>query len=204
MLKINRTERYLSPVLNTFPKTFVAEFNKAIHLLEGFYLYDVDYYKAKRWKEPKPFLFLKYKKDKDLKWFLQHARGSKWYQDDYPLDLSSKIGVLLKVPPDFHPAYDHFIKGSYSKMYTEAEQRKVGINPIRNGNVNMTWAVMNKDMVALDYYKEVIRVVYATNHTANNPEEYDIPPTINLEVLNWEKDIDYVKDYLKVRNYKPE
>lgn len=201
MLKINRTHLYLGNVLNTYPKTFINEFNHSVDSLEAFYIFDLAYYKAKKWEEPKTILFLQYKKSKKLGTFLKYLRKFRGYVDDYSLDLKNKIGVIIEIPEQFHKSVNPFLKGEYSKMYTESELNKIGIHPIHRGVVNTIYLICTHDPLALDHYKEAIYQVYNTRVTPDNPNEYDIPPRIDMECINWEENINLAKQ-LGLKNWK--
>lgn len=201
MLRINRTHLYLSNVLNTYPNTFINEFNKSINSLRAFYIFDLAYYKAKKWEKPDTILFLEYQKGKELGTFLRFLRKFKGYRDDYSIDLKSRVGVILDIPDEFKKSLVPFLNGEYSKMYTEKELTKIGIYPIKQGTVNTVYLVCTHNPQALDHYKEAVYQVYRSTRTPDVPNEYDIPPRIDMECLNWEENIDLAKK-LGLKNWK--
>jgi len=196
---LNRTKLYLSPVLNVFPETFIKEFNKVVNYLDGYFIYDLDYYKAKRWQKPVPVIFLKYRKS-GIKGFLKYVRSFSGYIDDYALDFDDQICIVLKIPTRYHQSFYDFLNGMYSLMYSKEDLKKVGIKPLHRGKANTVWLVCTKNILAIEYYKQVIKLAYSSDHYNPEPDEYDIPPRINHEVLNWKKDIKYIKDYLILTN----
>jgi hypothetical protein len=72
---------------------------------------------------------------------------------------------------------------------------------INNGEISIRYMVFNKLPEAIDYYTKVIQHTYNTSTIPEVINEYDIPPRIQHEVLNYDKDIDFVKQVLKLTNH---
>lgn len=190
--------RYLSPILNTYPKVFKSTLNKTKFNL---CVCDVDYYKSTK-KTFQFYLFLHFEYNDQL---IKICRDIRYFVDEYPMDLNDNYMIVLNIPEEFKSSYEHFCKGSYSKMYSRKQLDQIGIKQILNGNINNTWLVLTGDRLAYDQYCKVIKEVYKTNHypPIEEVKEFDIPPRINQEVLNFKNNIEWVKQNTPLKIYIP-
>lgn len=137
---INPTARFLTPILNSFNTTFLQHFNLVRNHLLGFAIGDVKYDKAKK-KNHKYLLFTAYSVNGSYDYtrkrflngkggrtaflnFLKQIRKSSYYYDDYIYDEKIHI-VVYNLPEKYNKAYDEFIKGKYSKMFSEEEIKEL-------------------------------------------------------------------------------
>lgn len=190
--------RYLSPILNTYPKLFQSTLNKNRFNLA---VCDVDYYKATK-KQFRNLLFLQTLYNTEL---ISVCRNIKYFVDEYPLDLSDKYIIVLDIPEEFDSSYESFLKGDYSKMYTREQLERIKIRQIVDGKINGTYLVLTANQMAYDEYCQVINIVYGTNHypMKEDIKEFDIPPRINQEVFNFKNNIDWVKENTPLKIYLP-
>lgn len=179
--------KYLSSILNTFPKVFCQEMNK-IKIL-GLAVYDVKYYKAKS-IEMQPYLFMLI--DYNQK-FITTCRQIRYLVDEYPYDLENLYVLVFKVPEQFETAYEQYLIGNYSQMYTKSQLKEIKIPPVWKGNINPVYLVLTKDDGGIEYLKKEIEATYKTKQFPENPKEYDLPPRIRQEVFNWKDNEDFVK-----------
>lgn len=188
--------RYLSPILNTYPKVFRSTLDKTKFNL---CVCDVDYYKATK-KEFQRYLFLQFNYNENL---IKVCRDIRYYVDEYPFNLEDKYIVVLSIPEEFYSSYDNFCTGNYSKMYSRKQLDAIGIRQILQGELNTTRLVLTGDKLAYDEYCEVIRMVYKTNHfpSIEDVKEFDIPPRINQEVFNFKNNIEWVKENTPLKIY---
>lgn len=194
----NRTMRYLSPILHTYPVVFQSELNKNKFNLA---VCDVDYYKSKK-KEFQSYLFLQFKTNQKL---IDCCRQIRYYVDEYPLNLEDKYVVVLSIPEEFKESYQYFLKGQYSKMYTKSQLERIKVRQILNGNINGTYLVLTKNPAAYEEYCQVIKTLYKSEHYPDKEkvEEFDIPPRINQEVFNFKNNIEWVKQNTPLKIYIP-
>ena len=192
----NRTLRYLGPILNTYPKLFKESLNKTKFNMA---ICDALYYKATK-KSFQKYLFIQFRYNQEL---INICRGLKLYVDDYPLDLNNNYVVVLDIPPEYESAYDFFLKGQYSKMYSESELEKLKVRQILNGQLNNTYLVLTHNDLAYDEYCKVILELYKTNSIPDKESvlEFDIPPQINKEVFNHRGNIEWVKENTPLKLY---
>lgn len=189
----NRTKRYLQPVLNTYPNVFKIELKKRNFNL---YVCDVDYYKSKSISFQNYF-FLHILYDKEL---IKVCRGLKHYTDEYPVNLTNEYMIVLSLPVEFQETYQYFLEGKYSKMYPHAKLSKIGVPQIHNGQVNLTYCVLVGSELAYEDYKRILKDVYDSHNYPLKPDEYDVPPRICQEVLNFRGNEDYVKSICALKN----
>jgi len=194
---INPTARFLTPIFNSYNITFLQNFNLVRNHLLGFAIGDVKYDKAKK-KEHSYLLFAAYsvngsydctrkrflnsKNGKTIFLnFLKSIRKSSYYYDDYIYDEKIHI-VIYSLPQQYNKSYDEFIKGKYSKMFSEEEIKELFTH---EDNI----AVLKK----LPHYKETfinqIKYKFSVkegNYKSTVPDEiividenteFELPPT---------------------------
>lgn len=188
--------RYLSPILNTYPKIFKSTLDKTKFNL---YVCDVAYYKATK-KEFQQYLFLQFNYNENL---IKVCRDIRYYVDEYPVNMEDKYMIVLSIPEEFKLSYDNFCTGNYSKMYSRQQLETIGIRQILQGKLNTTRLILTGDKLAYDEYCEVLRVVYKTNEfpSVEDVKEFDIPPRINQETLNYKNNIEWVKQNTPLKIY---
>ncbi len=203
---INPTARFLTPILNSFNTTFIQNFNTVRSHILGFAIGDVKYDKVKK-QSHKYLLFTAYSVngqfDSSRKRFLnakssrtsflnylKYIRNIRYYYDDYIYDKNIHIVVYL-LPEKFNKAYDEFIQGNYSKMFSEEE-----IKDLFTLKENI--AVLKK----LPEYKEIfinkIKQAFSVkvgSYTSIIPDEviyidenteFELPPTLETDWLSGE------------------
>lgn len=185
--------KYLSPILNTFPKVFCEEMNKVKITALG--VYDVHYYKSKE-TDMQPYLFMLIPYNQRL---INASRATRYLVDEYPYNLEDKYMLVFDVSK-YKESYEQFLKGNYSKMYTKTQLKEIKVPQIWQGEINSVYLVLTKNKLGLKYLKDTVKAVYGTDQIADNPEEYDIPPRINQEVFNWKGNEDYIRTNTPLRN----
>lgn len=188
----NSTARFLSPILNTFNSSFLANFKPVQKHVLGYAIGDVKYDKAKHQKHtyllfiicdingvylPDKQRYLQIENGRKIfTGFLDSVKKSSYYYDDYILDGTAHC-VILEIPKEWYIAYDNFIKGHYSKMYTKTQ-----IKAFFSSKDNI--GVLTKD----SEYKEIfVEKLNQRFNTHVKPE--DLPADIELEVPPFEDDI---------------
>lgn len=184
----NKTVKYLLPSLKLLGNDFKNKFNSVQALAFGVHdtLLDGTHFEGQRLvyilidKLSKPILF---------EGFLSWIKLQPYYALDYAFD-NLQVGrmhmVVVAYPEELGDAYDKFIKGSYSKMYTKdeikeffdagrEEARGIVIKSKESGtihvaNLNLTY---NSTITLLDLLHE--------------GGEHDFPPQEHEEVFNFTK-----------------
>lgn len=200
-MKANRTRLYLSPVLFMFPKIVLEELKKIDKYTEAFYVADVDYYRTKG-MELTPLLFVHYSSlTSQFNESLKVIRDSSVYYDEYPIGPDGDELMVVFNLESWKDKFMFFIQGQYSKMYSLKEQKTCHIYMLNKGELSIRYLVLNKEPEALTYYQSVLEKTYNTSVLPDVINEYDIPPRLQHEVLNSEKDPEMVKSVLKLTNY---
>lgn len=188
----NRTRQYLSPILHTFPVLWKKEHEKAN--IVCYAVMDALYYKAKK-SEFKQLLFVVFKNNQSL---VNASRQIKGFFDEYPYDKDFYVCVF-EIPKEFTNAYKQFLIGKYSHMYTKQQLSQISIPHIHQGKINNTYLVLTRNSMALEYYKKEVKTVFGSD-AADDPEEYDIPPRIKQEVINFKGNVPFVKKLTPLMN----
>lgn len=188
----NSTARFLSPILNTFNSSFLANFKPVQKHVLGYAIGDVKYDKAKHQKHtyllfiicdingvylPDKQRYLQIENGRKIfTGFLDSVKKSSYYYDDYILDGTAHC-VILEIPKEWYIAYDNFIKGHYSKMYSKTQ-----IKAFFSSKDNI--GVLTKDAEYKSIFVEKLNKKFNTHV---KPE--DLPADIELEVPPFEDDI---------------
>jgi len=182
----NRTRQYLSPILHTFPTIWKAEHEKTNIICYS--IMDALYYKTKK-IEFRELLFVAFENNQK---FINESRKIKGYVDEYPHDTQIYI-VVFETPKEFTNAYRHFLVGKYNLMYSKRELQRLCIPQIHNGKINPTYLVLTKDKMGFKYYQAVIKEAFGVDVLEGTPDQYDIPPRIKKEVINFKNNIEFIK-----------
>jgi uncharacterized protein YdaL len=90
--------------------------------------------------------------------------------------------IVLTVPEQYEDAYDKFLEGRYSEMYTEEQQE---ILYKHNRDNNMSFKVLSKNSEAKKHLQKQIRLHYNTDTLPEDSAiaEYDLPLIRHEEVF---------------------
>lgn len=200
---INPTARFLAPILSTFTTQFLQNFNLIRTSLLGFAIGDLSYDKAKKQThnyflfivvsvngvyDTKKNRFLSSKQSRIvLKQVLGYFKTTSYYYDDYIYDDNIHV-IVIKLPQEFNQAYDNFIKGKYSAMYSDAE-----IKILFSDKNNI--AILKKLPEYKETFKEKIKQRFGVsigNYKSEIPDEiintdnteFELPPSKNTDWLS--------------------
>lgn len=184
----NRTSKYLVPALNYYGPTLKTKLNLVFKLAFGIHdsLLDGSHLEGQKNifiltdKLVRPDLFQN---------FMDWIKHQEYYVTDYVYDSilenhSRKHMIVLAFPPLLEHAYDNFLLGKYSKMYTKTEivQYFSEENKVPAKNV-LTRAYMAK-LQFTQLIKKEFDVVLEEQDFKNEVFEYDIPPIKEEEFFN--------------------
>lgn len=133
-LYLNRTWKYIYPALRVYGFQPISYLNELIKQSVG--ISDINFQEEN--KIPKIFILVQ---TRDLKAsqtkakeyetkvakFFDYIRQQEYYVDDYLYNVNSKCCshmVVLRFPENFKSIYNSFVKGEYSKMYSQQELKK--------------------------------------------------------------------------------
>ncbi len=119
---INKTRRFLYPCLKGYGDPFVTKFNLTYKLAVG--IHDSIVEDTFSYKENKLYiLFNTVYNPKNFESFLKWVKTEPYFIYDYIFSKDYKQNrmkmVILQVPSEYEDAYQAFLRGEYSKMYTK-------------------------------------------------------------------------------------
>lgn len=184
----NQSFKYLFPLLQAYGSTFVGFLNRIYKL--GIFIGDINYPANPIGKNLhlviKNYLNHSSKQsyEKLLSDFINYVRQQHFYEADYLLDTTKHV-IVLKLPHDLTLCIDEFVRGKYSKMFTEKQIKEYfsGKHFVETRKVlthDMSYAQTYLDKVNKDYMTD-LQLEDILNH------EWDYPPQLEKEVLNFKK-----------------
>jgi hypothetical protein len=118
-------------------------------------------------------------------------RNQEYYVNDYPYDdiETGRMQVLvIKVPKEFHRAYDLFLLGKYSLMYDDETIEKYFYDDDElRPEVKR---ILRRSPLALDGFVKKLKASFGNDLKVSREDfqdaEYDFPPQLKYEILNKE------------------
>jgi len=208
----NKTARYILPIVDAYSNEFKYQWRNVNPGLLASAIGDVKYDKAKG-RQVDYALFMLYdingafdvnsREYKDtllgrtmFNSFLKFCRKYTHYIDDYyftGFQQGSRISqqhlccVITAIPKRYHGAYDNFLKGAYSKMFSSDDLQSLFITPKRaDGKTNPIWSILTKDKEYRKQFEAVVNETFNTNVTIADDRELDFPLRMEDEKLNWD------------------
>ena len=182
----NRTSWYFTPVLNKYPKSFLAFYHSIKPQLTKIYSEDLMWRKYHEDTRPLFFIEVNPKKLNTIFMsYLKSSRKSSWYVADYVLKPNERHVFCFKVDPVYYQAFKAFAKGLYSQMFTKEQLKDFGLKQVKNGKPDALYAVFHKTPDGIRVLSKSIKTRFGTDVLPENPMEYDLPPNIHDEVLNY-------------------
>lgn len=187
-LYANRTVKYLVPALNHYGPTLKTKLNLVFKLAFGIH----DSLLVGTHLEGQKNIFIVVDKlvRPDLyQNFMNWLKHQEYYITDYAYDSilehnSRKQMIVIAFPPELGDAYDKFLLGRYSLMYTKNE-----VNTFF-GDENKAAArhVLFKTMFAKNQFKLLVKETFGTQLEEQDfligSWEYDLPPNEEEEFFN--------------------
>lgn len=119
---INKTWKFLVPTLRGHGDPFVNRFNALFKLSVGIHDTYLCGSELSNGRNIYVLIDKKYK-EKNFKEFMSYLECQPYFKGDYCPDSnilgSRKHMIILEVPEEFQNAYDKFLQGKYSEMYTQ-------------------------------------------------------------------------------------
>ncbi len=201
---MNKTYKYLLPIVNTYSKEFIYQYNMVSESLLACGVNDVLYESAINEKNTH-LLFLIYdvngkfdatkKMYHDLKigkstfnQYLSFVRNYTHYINDYYFDniKGNRHCVILKVPTKYKQAYDKCLESKFSLMFTKSELTELKINAkTRSGKPDLRYLVLTKDNSYRQQFEQLVNETFDTNIRLEKDVELDFPFINKNEIFNY-------------------
>jgi hypothetical protein len=188
-LYVNKTFKYLVPCLKLYGETFVTKLNSVFNLAFGIHDSVLD---GTEFEGQKLIYILSDKLHQAAKFqnFLNYTKHQPYYVMDYAYDdieKGRKHMIVVKFPEDLFEAYDKFIEGKYSKMYTKDEIsmffRKEGESKdVITRNIKMIPVFIERIKESFGDTTEITK-----KEILNEAMEFDFPPERQKEFFNYKK-----------------
>jgi hypothetical protein len=183
---INKTWKYLLPCLKSYGSTFTAKYNSLFKLAVGIHdgLLDGTEYENKRLIY---ILIDKRYKPKIATNIMLWLRYQPYVLTDYAFDdleEGRKHMFVLEIPKEHNDTYDEFIKGNYSKMYSNDDIEKLAFKPDVKDVLNRT------ENAYQDFIKKV-KLSFGTDLKKTDliGAELDFPIEKNKEMFNYREEL---------------
>lgn len=187
-LYVNRTLKYLVPALNFYGPTLKTKLNLVFKLAFGIYdsLLEGTHLEGQK----NIYILVDKLVRADLyQNFMDWIKHQEYYVTDYAYDSilehnSRKQMIVLAFPPTLADAYDKFLLGKYSLMYTKKEIQEYF------GEENKAGAkhVLTKTHFAKSQFKIQIKETFGTDLEVKDflqgSWEFDLPPNSEEEFFN--------------------
>lgn len=194
---VNKTWRFLLPCLKGHGDTFVRKFNPLFKLAVG--INDNHLLGTNLSKERNIFILIdRAHQTKLVDEFIQWIKYQPYYKHDYcagnNITDTRKHVIVISVPEIFNHAYDMFLQGRYSEMYTTEEIILLFSSPDRKREYDIL-------MKSSELKNEFIRMLNSEFNTSisdfdTHVKEYELPLITDEEVFNYRKDRNYFKTEL--------
>jgi hypothetical protein len=181
----NRTVKYLVPALNLYGPVLKTKINLVSIL--GIGLFDMAIEGSHLHGQKNIYFLLNKASRTDLfNDFIRWVSYQEYYVTDYnfdPVENSTRHMVVLAFPPSMHLAYDLFIEGKYSKMYTKNELAEFFAGR------EAALGIFKRERFAKESFKKKVLSAFGTVLTEEDflteIFEYDFPPTKEQEFFNF-------------------
>lgn len=187
----NKTSRFLLPCLRGYGEEFVKKFNT-------FYKYAVgvsDSYWYKTTKKKGRFIFIlcntgknKYQVHNFMYWVKRMPFFVESYCPDPDIQSSNKLMLVLEIPKRFHKAYDMFVQGKYSEMFSEEEKDALFL-----GKNLEVYQILSR---SIDYIPKFVSKVNSEFKAGLLEKDFkDVPPELELPLKSLEEIFNSSKEY---------
>lgn len=195
---INKTWRFLVPCLRGHGSEFIKRFNAVFKLAAGIHDSLLDGSVLSNGRNIYVLIDIKYQ-PRMVDEFINYLEYQEYFKGSYCPDSdinSRKLMVIIEIPKQFENAYDMFLRGSYSKMYTSEELNILYSTVIDNDNLNDHQLTLKKDYdillkssLVIDEFVKKLNIEF---NTVVSPEDFidsevELPLKKVQEIFNCKK-----------------
>ena len=183
----NKTWKFLLVCLKGYGDVFVRKFNPLFKLGMGVgddYMKDVECCQGKN-------LFIMIDKlsyEKLSEDFLRYVRYQTYYKYDYAIG-NRKHMIVLSIPEIFEDAYDQFMEGRYSMMFSQENVKLLFSSSERKEEYGI---LMKEEETRKKFIKKVNEEFGTSVQTFDTfLKEYEFPPNMKEEIFNYQEEGEY-------------
>lgn len=185
---VNKTWKYLLPCLRTYGPTFIAKYNSLFKLAVGVHDGLMDGTEFENKKVIYVLIDKKYRPKIALN-VMQWFRYQSFVLTDYAFDdleEGRKHMFVIEVPEKYHDAYDEFIKGNYSRMYSDKDIEELFPNPTSDER-----SVLKRTDIAYTKFIKKVKMNFGTDVNKSDlvGAELDFPIEKTKEVFNYREEL---------------
>ena len=203
---VNKTWRFLLPCLRGHGDSFVSRFQPLFKLAVGIHDTLLDGSDISKGRNIYIMIDKLYKPDL-VNAFMNWVKYQEYYKGDYCPDSdfvkSRKIVIIIEVPKMFNNAYDMFLKGRYSKMYSPEHSKILFSHPDRKKELD----ILNLSPKSKEDFIGIIRDEFDTNISITDFDEplkeLELPLKTCEEIFNCNENqrVFFVEELDKVWEY---
>ena len=181
----NKTWKFLIPCLRGHGEEFVTKLIPTFRLAAG--IYDEKLNDKKQFTDRTIFLLFDIDNNPTaFQTFYEWIKKQKYYVHSYcpdrSMESSSRKMIVIKIPEIFNNAYDNFIIGKYSEMYSKEHIEILFNFPNRQGE----YGILNLEPWAKEEFIKKLNEEFLTSIDVfdDDIKEIELPPILSEEVFN--------------------
>ena len=185
-LYVNKTWRFLMPCLKGHGKSFIDKFNCVFKLAVGIHDTLLDNSNISNSNNLYVMINKTYR-EKNYKDFIEFIKYQNYFKGDYCPDsdiISSKRHmIVIEVPNIYNNAYDKFLQGKYSEMYSKKDLDLLFSHPSKKKEFD----ILTRNEKSLNEFIETLKKEFNTIIFQNDVYdfEYELPLKYEEEVFNF-------------------
>lgn len=189
----NKTKRFLFPSLRGHGNVFVKKFSKVHKLAVGIHDSILDGSDLSNERTILVMLDKTYV-PKIYQEFMSWLQYQPYYKGTYCPDpdfrTSFKQIIVLNIPELFYNAYDSFLEGKYSNMYSKDEVDSLFITKLNKENAKRDYGILTKSQEAYNKFFEKNKEIFNAKKLEKStfqPDDYEFPLVMKEEIFNYNK-----------------
>lgn len=177
----NKTSRFLVPCLRAYGDDFVIKLNPTLRVAIGIHDYASDDLITDRTIY---MLFDTFHNPKAFSEFYEWVKRQEFFIKDYQITnfITGNLMMVLKIPKQFHNAYDNFLLGNYTKMYSQEDL----INLFGISARHVEYNILNLEQTAKTEFIHKLNEEFGTSVSefSEDIKEIELPPVMREEIFN--------------------
>lgn len=177
----NKTSRFLVPCLRAYGEDFVIKLNPTLRVAIGIH----DYVSGDLITDRTIYmLFDTFHNTKAFSEFYEWVKRQEFFVKDYQITnfITGNLMIVLKIPENYWDAYDNFLLGNYTKMYSQEDL----INLFGISTRHVEYDILNLEQTAKTEFIKKLNQEFGTSISefSEDVKEIELPPIMIEEVFN--------------------